>query len=114
MRLNSGRFDGLSIQHEPEGERLALVHEAGEYSSTNPLSNRLEYQAVDYGAQRAGPLTIIDDGGPRGDCLEEVQTAARSVRAAMERPVVRLGVSWVMGCSKRRLFFTELSALVQP
>lgn len=113
MRLNQGRFDNLSILHEPGGERLALLHEVGEYESTNPLSNRLEYQAVDYSTQRAGPMRLIDDGGPRGDCLEEAHMVTRSVDVPEGGQAVRLGVSWVMGCTERRLFFTELSAEVQ-
>lgn len=89
-----GDSGGAAVEHAPDANRIAFVRETG--TAAGGLPSGLTYQAFDYLTERLGDAhPLVEFAG----CLEDFD---------MVYTGEKLGVSYALGCSTRRLYLREI------
>lgn len=89
-----GGSGGAAVEHAPSAAQIAFVRETG--VASGGLPSGLSFQAYDYRRDTLGPAhPIVEFDG----CLEDFD---------MVYTGDRLGVSYALGCSTRRLYLREV------
>jgi hypothetical protein len=102
--FEGGAHQRWLLRHAPsQATQVGVVHQAGTYRETNPLSTEVWYHALDYATGTVGAAVLLNaETANTGRCIEAVSLALVDAQ--------RVGVAWAEGCDARTLSFTEVRA----